>query len=84
LVGLTQLAGTETEYADGRIGTVPVAWGRIALGAEAREGFVHIQRGSDEVILGVELLRQFRKTLILSVGEGTVLLVDSLADAAPA
>jgi clan AA aspartic protease len=84
VVGLTPLAATETEYPDGRIDAVPLAWGRIMLGAQAHEGFVHIQRGSDEVIVGVELLRQLRKTLILSIDDGIVLLVDSLADVRPA
>ena len=82
-IGLTPLTATETQYPDGRIDTVPMAWGRIALGADTWEGFVHIQRGSDEAIVGIEFLRLFRKTLILSVVERTVLLVDSLADLTP-
>jgi predicted aspartyl protease len=81
--GLTPRTATEIQYPDGRIDTIPLAWGRITLGAEAREGFVHIQRGSDEAIVGVEFLRLFRKTLILSVSDGTVLLIDSLADLTP-
>jgi hypothetical protein len=82
-IGLTPLTATETQYPDGRIDTVPLAWGRIALGADTWEGFVHIQRGSDEAIVGIEFLRLFRKILILSVVERTVLLVDSLADLTP-
>jgi clan AA aspartic protease len=79
-VGVTPRTATETQYPDGRIDTVPLAWGRITLGSEEREGFVHIQRGSDEAIVGVEFLRLFRKTLVLSVVEGTVLLIDGLVD----
>ena len=79
-IGLTPVTTTQTEYPDGRIEIVPLAWGRISLGAETQDGFVHIQRGSDETIVGIEFLRLFRKTLILSVVERTVLLVDGLAD----
>ncbi len=79
-VGLTPRTVTETQYPDGRIDTIPLAWGRISLGSEAREGFVHMQRGSDEVIIGVEFLRLFRKILVLSATDGTLLLIDSLAD----
>jgi len=82
-LGLTPRTATETQYPDGRIDTTPLAWGRITLGSAVREGFVHIQRGSDEAIVGVEFLRLFRKTLVLSVADGTVLLIDGLADLTP-
>jgi hypothetical protein len=49
-----------------------------------RLGTRPIQRGSDEAIVGVEFLRLFRKILVLSVADGTVLLIDSLADLTPA
>jgi hypothetical protein len=48
-----------------------------------QDGFVHIQHGSDEVIVGVEFLRRFRKTLVLSIADGTVLLIDTLSDLSP-
>ena len=83
-LGLTPRTATETRYPDGRIDTTPLAWGRITLGPAVREGFVHIQRGSDEAIVGVEFLRLFRTILVLSVADGTVLLIDSLADLTPA
>jgi predicted aspartyl protease len=79
-LGLTPRTASEIEYPDGRIDTIPLAWGRISLGSESSDGFIHIQRGSDEAIVGMECLRLFRKTLILSVAGGTVLLVDTLAD----
>ena len=82
-LGLTARISTEIQYPDGRIEAIPLAWGTIGLSAETREGFVHIQRGGDEAIVGAEFLRLFRKTLILSVADGTVLLVDSLADLVP-
>ena len=72
------------EYPDGRIEHVPLAWGTATLQHTDREGFTHIQQGADEVIVGIEFLRLFRKILILSVADGTVLLIDSYADIAPA
>jgi predicted aspartyl protease len=78
-LGLTPRAASETQYPDGRIDTIPLAWATVALGGEAQEGFVHIQRGSDEAIVGVEFLSIFRKTLVLSITDGTVLLIDTLA-----
>ena len=83
-LGLTARTATETQYPDGRIDTIPLAWAEVTLGSSVREGFVHSQSGSDEAIVGVEFLRLFRKTLVLSVADGTVLLIDSLADLASA
>ena len=79
-LGLAPRTTSETQYADGRIDTVPLAWGKVALGTEVQEGLVHLQHGSDEVIVGVEFLRLFRKTLVLSIADGTVVLVDSIAE----
>jgi predicted aspartyl protease len=81
-LGLAPRTTSETQYADGRIDIVPLAWGKVTLGAAAQEGLVHLQHGSDEIIAGVEFLRLFRKTLVLSIADGTVLLVDSIADLA--
>jgi predicted aspartyl protease len=83
-LGLAPRTTSETQYADGRIDIVPLAWGKVTLGTEVQEGLVHLQHGSDEVIVGVEFLRLFRKTLVLSIADGTVLLVDTIADLAAA
>jgi len=79
-LALTPLGLSETQYADGRIDAIPLAWSRVTLAENVGEGLVHIQPGSDEAIVGVELLRAFRKILVLSIADGLVLLVDSLAD----
>lgn len=79
-LGLALQAVSEAQYADGRTGTIPLAWAKVTLGPEVREGFAHIQSGSDEVIVGVELLRVFQKIFVLSITESLVLLVDALAD----
>src|SRR6266850_1901917 len=52
-LGLTPRTASEIQYPDGRIDTIPLAWGRISLGSETRDGFVHIQRGRDEAIVGI-------------------------------
>jgi len=82
-LGLAPQAVSEAQYADGRTGTIPLAWARVTLGPEVREGFAHVQSGSDEVIVGVELLRVFQKIFVLSITESLVLLVDALADLQP-
>ena len=79
-LGLTLRAVSEAQYADGRTGTIPLAWAKVTLGLDIQEGFVHIQSGSDEVIVGVELLRIFRKVFVLSIADSLVLLADTLAD----
>jgi len=79
-LGLTLRAVSEAQYADGRTGSIPLAWAKVTLGLDIQEGFVHIQSGSDEVIVGVELLRIFRKVFVLSIADSLVLLADTLAD----
>jgi predicted aspartyl protease len=79
-LGLTPRAASEIEYADGRIDTIPLSWARVVLGVEAQEGFIHLQRESHEVIVGVEFLRLFQKTFVLSITPGLVLLMNDLAD----
>lgn len=57
-LGLALRAVSEAQYADGRTATIPLAWAKVTLGPDTQEGFAHIQTGSDEVIVGVELLRE--------------------------
>lgn len=83
-LSLMPRTAAEVEYPDGRLAHVPLAWGTVTLQGATQEGFMHIQQGTDEVIVGVEFLRLFRKILILSVADGTVLLIDSYADLVPA
>jgi clan AA aspartic protease len=69
----------EVEYADGSIHTVRPAPAQITLGDEGREGLVHVTSG--DALIGIDLLRAFRKVFVLSVSAGAVLLVDSVAEA---
>jgi predicted aspartyl protease len=79
-LGLTPRIASEMQYPDGRVVTIPLAWGSAGLGSETHEGCVHVQRGADEALVGVDFLRVFRKTLVLSIADEVVLLLDSLAD----
>ena len=79
-LGLRRRAVSEAQYADGRTSTIPLAWAKVTLGPDTQEGFVHIQSGSDEVIVGIELLRVFRKIFVLSIADRIVLLADTFAD----
>jgi predicted aspartyl protease len=81
-LGLTPRTASEIEYPDGRTATIPLAWGRAVLGTHTRDGFIHIQRGTDETIVGVDFLGLFRQTLVLSIADELVLLLDSLDDLA--
>jgi clan AA aspartic protease len=72
----------EVEYADGTIGSVELAPARIVLDAEAREGLIHVQPGTEEALVGREFLRAFGKILVVSVSSRTVVLIDRLAELA--
>ena len=53
------------------------------LGEAAEDGFIHLQEATTEVTVGLEFLRTFRKTLVLSITDHRVLLIDSLAELFP-
>jgi predicted aspartyl protease len=80
---LVQVASSDVEYGDGRVRPVALAWTEVELTDHAEEGFVHLQKGIDEVRVGLEFLRIFHKTLVLSVVDQTVLLVDAISDLLP-
>jgi clan AA aspartic protease len=73
-------AAAEVEYADGNVDTVALAPARIVLGAEAREGLIHLQPHTEETLVGLDFLRAFQKVLVLSVAAERVLLVDDPAE----
>jgi clan AA aspartic protease len=79
-LGLRPGAIANVEYADGSIGTVALASAQNVLGHETREGLVHVQPTSGEALIGIDLLRSFRKIFVLSVAAGAVLLVDEASE----
>lgn len=82
-VGIVARTSGDVEYADGRVRAVPLAWAHVALGEATEDGFIHLQDAIAEVTVGLEFLRAFRKTLVLSVADRSVLLIDSVAELFP-
>jgi predicted aspartyl protease len=74
--GLSAIGTMDLTYADGTIHPAPVAWASVALGADVVEGFVFVLEGGDFAV-GVHFLRLFKKTLIYSVAERSVVLADA-------
>jgi clan AA aspartic protease len=68
LVGITKIV-----LADGSTGDRLTAHGTVWLGAENRLGVIILETNSDEVLLGMEFLRTFRKRLIVSPNQGVIL-----------
>ena len=82
-LGIIARTSGDVEYADGRVRAVPLGWARVVLGEAAEDGFIHLQEATTEVTVGLEFLRTFRKTLVLSITDHRVLLIDSLAELFP-
>jgi predicted aspartyl protease len=66
---------TDYTYADGAREPVPIAYATVRLGDEMQDGFVVLSEGGD-VLVGIEFLRLFRKSLTVSVRQGLVTLTD--------
>lgn len=64
------------------VDVVALASARVTVGDDSREGLIHLQHAVDEVLVGLDFLRSFRKVLVLSVAESRVLLLDNLSDIA--
>ena len=73
--GLQATGTMDLTYADGTIHPTPVGWASVRLGTEVVEGFVFLLEG-DDVAVGVHFLRLFKKTLVYSVAERSVVLTD--------
>lgn len=71
-LGLRATGTMDITYGDGTTRTVPVTWASVRLGADTREGFVHLSEDYADVLVGVHFLREFRLRLVLSVVEGRV------------
>src|SRR5438034_9641367 len=53
-LGLTLRVVSEAQYADGRTGTIPLAWAKVTLGRMYRKGSSTSRAESDEVIVGAD------------------------------
>jgi len=69
-------------YADGAVGLRLTCWGVVTVGSESRFGVISLEPTAQEVLLGLEFLRSFRKTLIIRPGAQEVLLVDEMEEGA--
>src|SRR6202044_2719967 len=52
-------------YADGSSQERLIALGTVRLGGASREGYIHLEPSSGEILLGMELLRTFRLFFLL-------------------
>ena len=82
-LGIQPFGTTEQEYSDGRVSAVPLALGRVKLGAKTKYMLIHIHEEGHDVLVGLEFLREFRKALVVAIHENRVLLVDSIASIKP-
>jgi predicted aspartyl protease len=63
-------------YADGHGQERFLASGTVRLGQESREGFIHLEPSSNEVLVGIEFLREFRFSLLLDPFTNVVQLLE--------
>ncbi len=71
------LFGTITlTLADGSTSYRLTAWGKVTLGGVTKFGIVVLEPSFDQVLLGMDFLKKFEKTLAVSPGRNTVHLMD--------
>jgi predicted aspartyl protease len=63
-------------YADGRDQERFIAVGTVRLGKDSREGYIHLEPSSGEILLGMEFLRAFHFSLLLDPFTNFVQLFD--------
>lgn len=76
-LGLILDGTTSVVLADGSTSFNLVARGAVKVGEESKIGTVLLEAGSNEVLLGMDFLRRFKKALF--VGAGGVVLLDESA-----
>ena len=62
--------------ADGSTISRITAFGRVTFGADSKFGIIVLEPSSDELLVGLDFLSKFKKTLIVSPGTNTVELAD--------
>ncbi|MDA2912944.1 hypothetical protein MYX77_03110 [Acidobacteriia bacterium AH_259_A11_L15] len=75
-LGLLLSGATSVQLADGSIRYRLTAIGRVTLGTDLCVEAILLETGSDAVLAGMDLLKRFRKRLVVSPETNTVLLED--------
>lgn len=83
-LGLVLYGATQLQYADGSTTVKLTALGRVSVGEELQADVIILEENSDTILAGMEFLRIFRKRLVVSPANGTVLLEDEPQAPAPA
>ena len=62
-LGLILVGTTSVVLADGSTAYKLTAWGIIEIGSQEQGGVIILEPGSDELLLGMDFLRQFKREL---------------------
>ena len=78
-LGVVLVGTTPVAFADGSTSYRLTAWGTAAVGGQQESGIIMLEPDSNEVLLGMEFIKAFQKTLLVSPGNRLVALFDDEA-----
>jgi len=79
-LGLILRGTTSLVLADGTTIVRLTALGQVEIQGQSEVGVIILDPGSTDVLVGIEFLESFKKTLVISPGKKTVELVDDSPD----
>ncbi len=77
-LGLTLFGTTNLILADGSTSSRLTAYGKVRVDKEEQYGVIVLETGSNEVLVGMEFLKVFKKRLIISQASGMITLEDDV------
>jgi predicted aspartyl protease len=77
-LGLLLFSTVKVVLADGSTNLRLTAYGAVLIGSEARSGVIILEPNSDELLIGMHLLKEFGKRLTVCPTTGLVELADTL------